>query len=185
MQRLQNSVTWNVEFPSLTNLNNIFALWFLDLGYTMHFDTSTGNAEQSALLESRILYPKRKTQCLQFFYKMTGSVKDRLVIWSKTDDGTGTVRTLKKLHTIWGNCFLFWTTSKVKPTLLKNKGYLLASVVPWRTCNIHRSFPFNKSSSNAFGEPKMVLPITLFLTNPVSELSNLIQWKMIHDSCWT
>ncbi len=73
----------------------------------MHFDTSTGNAEQSALLESRILYPKRKIQCLQFFYKMTGSVKDRLVIWAKMDDGTGTVRKLKKLLTIWGNCFYF------------------------------------------------------------------------------
>jgi len=73
----------------------------------MHFDTSTGNAEQSALLESRILYPKRKLQCLQFFYKMTGSVKDSLVIWAKMDDGTGTVRKLKKLHTIWGNFFLF------------------------------------------------------------------------------
>lgn len=73
----------------------------------MHIDTSTGNAEQSALLESRILYPKRKLQCLQFFYKMTGSVKDRLVIWAKMDDGTGTVRKLKKLHTIWGKCFPF------------------------------------------------------------------------------
>ncbi|XP_050993835.1 meprin A, alpha (PABA peptide hydrolase), tandem duplicate 1 [Labeo rohita] len=84
-----------------------------DLGYTMHFDTSTGNAEQSALLESRILYPKRKTQCLQFFYKMTGSVKDRLVIWSKTDDGTGTVRTLKKLHTIWADEDKTWKIAHV------------------------------------------------------------------------
>uniref|UniRef100_A0A8C1V0A5 Metalloendopeptidase n=1 Tax=Cyprinus carpio TaxID=7962 RepID=A0A8C1V0A5_CYPCA len=37
-----------------------------NLGYTMHFDTSTGNAEQSALLESRILYPKWKIQGFPF-----------------------------------------------------------------------------------------------------------------------
>ncbi|KAF4099690.1 hypothetical protein G5714_019816 [Onychostoma macrolepis] len=84
-----------------------------DLGYTMHFDTSTGNAEQSALLESRILYPKRKIQCLQFFYKMTGSVKDRLVIWAKMDDGTGTVRKLKKLHTIWADEDTTWKIAHV------------------------------------------------------------------------
>uniref|UniRef100_A0A8C2PTN2 Metalloendopeptidase n=1 Tax=Cyprinus carpio TaxID=7962 RepID=A0A8C2PTN2_CYPCA len=84
-----------------------------DLGYTMHFDTSTGNLEQSALLESRILYPKRKMQCLQFFYKMTGSVKDRLVIWAKMDDGTGTVRKLKKLHTVWADEDKTWKIAHV------------------------------------------------------------------------
>lgn len=69
----------------------------------MHFDTAVGKAEESALLESRLLYPKRILQCLQFFYKMTGSPKDRLTIWVKMDDGTGTVRKLRKVHTIWGN----------------------------------------------------------------------------------
>lgn len=68
----------------------------------MHFDTQTGRANESAVLESRILYPKRELQCLQFFYKMTGSRKDRLVIWVKMDDGTGRVRKLKKIHTFWG-----------------------------------------------------------------------------------
>ncbi|ROL43430.1 Meprin A subunit alpha [Anabarilius grahami] len=84
-----------------------------DSGYTMHIDTSTGNAEQSALLESRILYPKRKLQCLQFFYKMTGGTKDRLVIWAKMDDGTGTVRKLKKLHTIWADEDKTWKIAHV------------------------------------------------------------------------
>ena len=68
----------------------------------MHFDTAAGTAGESAMLESRLLYPERKLQCLQFFYKMTGSSKDRLVIWVKMDDGTGTVRKPKKVHTIWG-----------------------------------------------------------------------------------
>lgn len=68
----------------------------------MHFSTSSGMAEEAALLESRILYPKRKQQCLQFFYKMTGSPSDRLVIWVKRDDSTGNVRKLVKLQTFQG-----------------------------------------------------------------------------------
>lgn len=68
----------------------------------MHFSTMIGRPEESALLESRTLYPKRKLQCLQFFYKMTGSTKDRLVIWVKMDDGTGTVRKMKKIQTFSG-----------------------------------------------------------------------------------
>lgn len=68
----------------------------------MKFDTSSGPAGSSALLESRILYPKRDEQCLQFFYKMTGAAGDKLVIWIRTDDGTGTVRSIRKIHTITG-----------------------------------------------------------------------------------
>ncbi|XP_064781227.1 meprin A, alpha (PABA peptide hydrolase), tandem duplicate 1 [Oncorhynchus masou masou] len=79
-----------------------------DAGYYMHFNTKTGKEDESALLESRILYPKRHLQCLQFFYKMTGGPKDRLVIWVKIDDGTGTVRKLKKIHTIWGDADHTW-----------------------------------------------------------------------------
>lgn len=75
---------------------------FIDSGHFMHFSTNTGKPMESALLESRILYPKREFQCLQFFYKMTGNPKDRLVIWVKMDDSTGTVRKMKKIHTIYG-----------------------------------------------------------------------------------
>lgn len=74
----------------------------------MYFNTQTGDPLQSALLESRTLYPKRKLQCLQFFYKMTGSAQDKLVVWAKIDDGTGTVRKMKKIHTFYGKqrtCF--------------------------------------------------------------------------------
>lgn len=79
----------------------------VDAGYFMHFSTKTGNAQESALLESRTLYPKRKTQCLQFFYKMTGSSKDKLVIWAKIDDGTGTVRKMRKIHTFNGIYYVY------------------------------------------------------------------------------
>lgn len=76
----------------------------------MKFDTSSGAVGSSALLESRILYPKRDVQCLQFFYKMTGAVGDKLVIWIRTDDGTGTVSSLKRIHTITG--IKQWTSGK-------------------------------------------------------------------------
>ncbi|KAK9531124.1 hypothetical protein VZT92_010568 [Zoarces viviparus] len=84
-----------------------------DAGYFMHFSTMTGKPLESALLESRTLYPKRKLQCLQFFYKMTGSSTDRLVIWVKTDDGTGTVRRMKKIHTFYADSDHTWKIAHV------------------------------------------------------------------------
>ncbi|XP_076026987.1 meprin A, alpha (PABA peptide hydrolase), tandem duplicate 1 [Genypterus blacodes] len=84
-----------------------------DAGYFMHFSTMTGKAQESALLESRTLYPKRKLQCLQFFYKMTGNPKDRLVIWAKLDDSTGTVRKMKKLHTFNADSDHTWKIAHV------------------------------------------------------------------------
>lgn len=90
----------------------------LDAGYFMHFNTMVGKPEESALLESRTLYPKRKLQCLQFFYKMTGNTKDRLVIWVKMDDGTGTVRKMQKIHTFYGMCWVYlWMTHFTAATL--------------------------------------------------------------------
>ncbi|KAF7663800.1 hypothetical protein LDENG_00200090 [Lucifuga dentata] len=84
-----------------------------DAGYFMHFSTMTGKAQESALLESRTLYPKRKFQCLQFFYKMTGSSKDRLVIWAKMDDGTGAVRKMKKIQTFYTDSDHTWKLAHV------------------------------------------------------------------------
>ena len=68
----------------------------------MHFSSQRGGAQESALLESRILFPHRQQQCLQLFYRMTGSPQDRLVVWVRMDDGTGTVRKMKKIHTFNG-----------------------------------------------------------------------------------
>ncbi|XP_069559138.1 meprin A, alpha (PABA peptide hydrolase), tandem duplicate 1 [Brachyistius frenatus] len=84
-----------------------------DAGHFMHFNTMTGKPQESAVLESRTLYPKRKRQCLQFFFKMTGSPKDRLVIWVKTDDGTGTVRRMKKIHTFYADSDHTWKIAHV------------------------------------------------------------------------
>lgn len=77
--------------------------FFPDAGYFMYFDTNSGQADEVAILESRILYPKRTQQCLQFFYRTTGSPSDKLIIWLKEDDGTGNIRKLRKIQTFQGN----------------------------------------------------------------------------------
>ncbi|XP_072267378.1 meprin A subunit beta-like isoform X2 [Pyxicephalus adspersus] len=54
-----------------------------DIGYFMHFNTSTGNIRSDAILESRLFYPKRGYQCLEFFYYHSGSESDQLKIYIK------------------------------------------------------------------------------------------------------
>ncbi|KAM4834612.1 meprin A subunit alpha [Thomomys bottae] len=92
-----------------------------DTGYFMHFNTSSGAAEEAALLESRILYPKRTQQCLQFFYKTTGSPSDRLTVWVRRDDGTGSVRKLVKMETFQGDSDRNWKIAHV--TLKEEKKF--------------------------------------------------------------
>ncbi|XP_042527816.1 meprin A subunit alpha [Dipodomys spectabilis] len=90
-------------------------------GYFMHFNTSSGAAEEAALLESRILYPKRKQQCLQFFYRITGSPSDRLTVWVRRDDGTGSVRKLVRMETLRGDSDHRWKIAHV--TLKEEKKF--------------------------------------------------------------
>ncbi|XP_010816580.2 meprin A subunit alpha [Bos taurus] len=90
-------------------------------GYFMYLNTSFGAAEDAAMLESRILYPKRKQQCLQFFYKMSGSPSDRLVVWIRRDDSTGNVRKLVKLKTFQGDFDHNWKIAHV--TLREEKKF--------------------------------------------------------------
>nr|XP_020767965.1 LOW QUALITY PROTEIN: meprin A subunit alpha [Odocoileus virginianus texanus] len=90
-------------------------------GYFMYLNTSFGAAEEAAMLESRILYPKRKQQCLQFFYKMTGSPSDRLVVWIRRDDSTGIVRKLVKVKTFQGDFDHNWKIAHV--TLREEKKF--------------------------------------------------------------
>ncbi|XP_068089347.1 meprin A subunit alpha [Hyperolius riggenbachi] len=84
-----------------------------DNGYFMSFNTHGGEIGKTALLESRILYPKRTEQCLQFYYKMDGSPLDRLTIWLRLDDGAGNVRRMKKIHTIYGDNDQGWKLAYV------------------------------------------------------------------------
>ncbi|NXC50416.1 MEP1A protein, partial [Penelope pileata] len=95
-----------------------------DAGYFMHFDTSSGNAEEAAVLESRILYPKRTEQCLQFFYKITGSSSDKLIIWLKEDDGTGNIRKTRRIQTFEADNDHNWKIAHVTLSAQKKFRYL-------------------------------------------------------------
>uniref|UniRef100_A0A8C3KXG7 Metalloendopeptidase n=1 Tax=Calidris pygmaea TaxID=425635 RepID=A0A8C3KXG7_9CHAR len=93
-------------------------------GYAMYFNTSSGKADEVALLESRILYPKRTEQCLQFFYKTTGSLSDKLIIWLKEDDGTGNVRKMRKIQTFQADNDRNWKIAHVTLNAQKKFRYI-------------------------------------------------------------
>ncbi|KAJ7405532.1 Meprin A subunit alpha [Pitangus sulphuratus] len=95
-----------------------------DAGYFMYFDTSSGKTDEVAVLESRILYPKRTQQCLQFFYRTTGSVSDKLIIWLKEDDGTGNVRKMRKIQTFQADSDSSWKIAHVTLNTQKKFRYL-------------------------------------------------------------
>ncbi|XP_029281270.1 meprin A subunit alpha [Cottoperca gobio] len=119
IQNEEDNADWVQTLSIPTDTDHTVAGRCRDSGYFMRFDTSSGAAGSSALLESRILYPKRDEECLQFFYKMTGAAGDKLVIWIRTDDGTGTVRSVRKIHTIKGNGDAAW---KIAHVTLKVRG---------------------------------------------------------------
>uniref|UniRef100_A0A673MYU9 Metalloendopeptidase n=1 Tax=Sinocyclocheilus rhinocerous TaxID=307959 RepID=A0A673MYU9_9TELE len=51
------------------------------VGFFMHFSTATGTQGDTAYLESRLFYPKRRSQCLQFYHYNSGGIDDQLNIW--------------------------------------------------------------------------------------------------------
>ncbi|KAH0500281.1 Meprin A subunit beta [Microtus ochrogaster] len=55
----------------------------IDSGFFMHFDSSSANVGDTALLESRMLYPKRGFQCLEFYLYNSGSEKDQVKIYTR------------------------------------------------------------------------------------------------------
>ncbi|NXI81802.1 MEP1A protein, partial [Rhipidura dahli] len=95
-----------------------------DAGYFMFFNTSSGQADEVAILESRILYPKRTEQCLQFFYRTTGSPSDKLIIWLKEDDGTGNIRKMRKIQTFQADSDSSWKIAHVTLNAQKKFRYL-------------------------------------------------------------
>ncbi|XP_010880598.2 meprin A subunit alpha [Esox lucius] len=99
-----------------------------DAGHFMKFDTSKVEVETSAILESRILYPKRSAQCLQFFYKMSGPAGDKLVVWVRTDDGTGNVSSSSKIHTITDSVDDTWQPAYVNLHMKRKFRYIFQGV---------------------------------------------------------
>ncbi|KAM7320014.1 hypothetical protein ACRRTK_020457 [Alexandromys fortis] len=55
----------------------------IDSGFFMHFDTSSANVGDTAMLESRMLYPKRGFQCLEFYLYNSGSENNQVKIYTR------------------------------------------------------------------------------------------------------
>ncbi|KAM9323129.1 meprin A subunit beta-like [Pholidichthys leucotaenia] len=69
-------------------------------GYFMHFSTAAANTGDTALLESRILHPKRGYQCLQFFFYNSAGPSDTLKIYVReynSADPNGALRFIKTI----------------------------------------------------------------------------------------
>ncbi|NWI21207.1 MEP1B protein, partial [Crypturellus soui] len=70
-------------------------------GYFMHFNTSAVGEGSTALLESRILYPQRGFQCLQFYLYNSGHESDQLYVWVReytADHPNGTLRLIEEIR---------------------------------------------------------------------------------------
>ncbi|XP_054474637.1 meprin A subunit alpha [Anoplopoma fimbria] len=128
IQNEEDNADWVQTLSSPTDTDHTEAGRCRDSGYFMKFETSSGPVGSSALLESRILYPKRDEQCLEFFYKMTGAAGDKLVIWIRTDDGTGTVRSVRKIHTITGSGDAAWKIAHVTLKVTEKFRYFFQGV---------------------------------------------------------
>uniref|UniRef100_A0A8C5DJY7 Metalloendopeptidase n=1 Tax=Gouania willdenowi TaxID=441366 RepID=A0A8C5DJY7_GOUWI len=70
-------------------------------GYFMHFNAGKANRRDTALLESRILYPKRGFQCLQFFYYNSAGASNTLKIHVREYDKTNPAGKLRLIKTQW------------------------------------------------------------------------------------
>jgi len=77
-------------------------IMFSGKGYFMHLSTAVGIEGDKALLESRILYPKRGFQCLQFFLYNSGHASDQLRIWTREFDMANPNGTLHLIQQIEG-----------------------------------------------------------------------------------
>ncbi|XP_029970923.1 meprin A subunit beta [Salarias fasciatus] len=77
-------------------------------GYFMHFSTGTASVGDNSLLESRILYPKRGYQCLQFFYYNSAGASDTLKIHVREYDAANPNGTLRFITTIEGSTQNLW-----------------------------------------------------------------------------
>ncbi|XP_039670909.1 meprin A subunit beta [Perca fluviatilis] len=77
-------------------------------GYFMHFSTGTANTGDTALLESRLLYPKRGYQCLQFFYYNSAGPSDSLKIHVREYDTANPNGKLRFIKTIDGSPQDLW-----------------------------------------------------------------------------
>lgn len=76
---------------------------FTGVGYFMHFSTATGTQGDKAYLESRLFYPKRRSQCLQFYHYSSGGADDQLNIWVREYTAANPKGELRLIQKISGN----------------------------------------------------------------------------------
>lgn len=69
----------------------------------MHFNTGTASIGDAALLQSRLLYPKRGFQCLEFFYYNSAGSNDTLKIYVREYDRAIPDGKLRFIRTIDGD----------------------------------------------------------------------------------
>ncbi|MEQ2287052.1 hypothetical protein AMECASPLE_008542 [Ameca splendens] len=77
-------------------------------GYFMHFSTGTANTGDTAVLESRLVYPKRGYQCLQFFYYNSAGSSDTLKIYVREYDEGSPSGILRFITTVDGSPQDLW-----------------------------------------------------------------------------
>ncbi|KAM6217530.1 meprin A subunit beta [Rhynchocyon petersi] len=86
-------------------------------GFFMHFDGSSVNTGSRALLESRMMYPKRGFQCLQFYLYNSGVKSDQLNIYIReysTESVNGTLTLVEEIKEIpTGSWQLYHVTLKM------------------------------------------------------------------------
>ncbi|XP_076873573.1 meprin A subunit alpha [Brachyhypopomus gauderio] len=129
IQNEEDSADWVQTVSSADLQDHTLGGQCQDAGYYMKFDTANHEEGHSALLESRLIYPRKGEQCLQFFYRMTGGAGDLLVVWVRTDDGTGHVRKLSKVQTIKGDEDGSWKVDFVTLNIKKKFRYVFQGVV--------------------------------------------------------
>ncbi|XP_072567320.1 meprin A subunit beta [Paramormyrops kingsleyae] len=88
-------------------------------GYFMHFSTASGKAGDTALLETRLLYPKHSQQCLQFFYYHSGDTSDGLKVWVREYDKINPNGTLRLIQQIPGDPQDLWQIHHVSLNVTK------------------------------------------------------------------
>ena len=79
----------------------------------MHFPSGAADAGAVAQLESRLLYPKRGYQCLQFFYYNSAAPVDTLSIWVREYDAAHPNGTLRLIKTIDGGYQILLLTTNI------------------------------------------------------------------------
>ncbi|XP_066532623.1 meprin A subunit beta [Hoplias malabaricus] len=77
-------------------------------GFFMHFSTATGSQGDQAYLESRLFYPKRGFQCLQFYLYNSGGADDQLNVWVREYNSENPKGVLRHIQTFSGGFRRSW-----------------------------------------------------------------------------